>query len=445
MSLPKVLIVTAGSMGDVRPYALLARALQDAGHAVILLTNPGYETLGQQLGLRDMRPFWLPLACMQQVQTRANDQTQAVFDSAFWQSWFDSYPTIWQTCCEAGVLLARNPMLRSFAALCGLPFILASNMPPPQLPRGLLPRVEAYTPLQALDRASRLQPYLRRAVYRATHLVGAALAPWQYRAELKNLPQLYAVGKRHQQALQQLAGVAPKNRPQPAQAHWIGLSAHLVPELAAHARFELTGLWYASDHAQDFQPPAELDDFLAAGPAPVYFGFGSNVCTRRGRDFDWVARQIASAIELAGCRAILQRGWGGLRWPAALSANDKVLQIDQMPHEYLFPRMALLVHHGGAGTALQAAHSGTPSLVVPFVQDQFFWAWRLRSLGLALPSVEADRLQPKRLAALLTHGLQDGALRHAAAVMGQKLRAEQGLQRAVALLQHFTTGKSSVQ
>jgi len=141
--------------------------------------------------------------------------------------------------------------------------------------------------------------------------------------------------------------------------------------------------------------PPELEAFLAAGPPPVYLGFGSVCLPRSGR----VTAAVLEAIARVGCRAVLAAGWTGLGDGARLP--DGVIRVGDVPHRRLFPRMAALVHHGGSGTTHSAARAGVPQAVVPHMVDQFFWGERVRALGLGPAPIPAASLSADRLARAL--------------------------------------------
>jgi vancomycin aglycone glucosyltransferase len=141
-----------------------------------------------------------------------------------------------------------------------------------------------------------------------------------------------------------------------------------------------TGAWMLADE-HPLSP--ELTTFLDAGEPPVYFGFGSMPATQ-----DLGQTMIRSAREL-GRRAIVHRGW------ADLTPDDDGpdwLSIGEVNHQALFPRVAVVVHHGGAGTTTAAAHAGTPQVVMPQMYDQPYWAERVRQLGIGTVCAAADSL-----------------------------------------------------
>ncbi|SDN18248.1 glycosyltransferase [Allokutzneria albata] len=198
-----------------------------------------------------------------------------------------------------------------------------------------------------------------------------------------------------------------------------GFSSVVVPPLSDWTEDENgVGFWWPASRP-DWEPPAALADFLAAGPPPVYIGFGS-------REFSDPARLndlVAHAVKLAGVRAVVQSGW------ARLELNgDDVLTIGEAPHEWLFPRMAAVIHHCGAGTTAAGLRAGVPAIGVPAITDQPFWAKRLETIGASPGWVPFGELTAERLAALITE-----APRHAerARALGELVRAEDGASEVV--------------
>ncbi len=189
---------------------------------------------------------------------------------------------------------------------------------------------------------------------------------------------------------------------------------------------ELTGFWFLDT---DDPLPAAVEDFLAAGPPPVYVGFGS----LPEKDPAAAAMALVDGVRRTGRRTILLRGWGGLDLDEA--ASD-VLVVDEVPHGRLFPRVAAIVHHGGAGTTAAALRAGRPQVVVPHFADQPFWAEQVRRLGVAPPPIGPRRLDADRLAAALERALSPEVARRASEV-GERIDAEDGVGRAVASITRF--------
>lgn len=209
----------------------------------------------------------------------------------------------------------------------------------------------------------------------------------------------------------------------------LGYSRHIVPHPDDWpANFYTTGYWFL-DEVEQWQPPQALLDFLDAGAPPVYIGFGSMVTP----DAQKVAAVAIDAARKAGKRALLAAGWAGLR-AADLPAN--VFQIDAAPHQWLFPRMAAVVHHGGAGTTAAALRAGVPNIIVPHFGDQQFWGWRMRMLGLASEAIPRHRLSVDNLSRAMLDATEDGVLHQRVQEIGGLVREENGVEKAVALIEN---------
>jgi sterol 3beta-glucosyltransferase len=210
-----------------------------------------------------------------------------------------------------------------------------------------------------------------------------------------------------------------------------GYSSHVLPRPGDWAENHyVTGYWFL-DASNGWSPPSDLVGFLKAGEPPVYIGFGSMV----NRNPQAVGQIALKALELSGQRGILASGWGGLK-PSDLPAS--VHQISSIPHSWLFPRMSTVVHHGGVGTTAAGLRAGVPSIIVPFMGDQPFWGQRIASLGVGPQPIPRKKLTSKHLAEAILESVANAKMRQQAKYLGQKLQAEDGIQKAVALVDYFS-------
>jgi UDP:flavonoid glycosyltransferase YjiC (YdhE family) len=162
--------------------------------------------------------------------------------------------------------------------------------------------------------------------------------------------------------------------------------------------------------------PEKLDSFLQQGPKPVYVGFGSMTDSDPLR----TTREIAEAVSLVGCRALVSQGWAGL---GGVPLSEGVLEIGAVCHVRLFPRLAAVVHHGGAGTTTAAARAGIPQIVVPHIADQYYWARRVELLGIGPPAIPRKRFSARTLKEALTAVLENEVIAERASELGDRLRA----------------------
>jgi UDP:flavonoid glycosyltransferase YjiC (YdhE family) len=196
-----------------------------------------------------------------------------------------------------------------------------------------------------------------------------------------------------------------------------GFSSAIVPRPADWPdNVEVAGYWWSA-RPPGWQPSQDLTDFLAAGPAPVFVGFGSMGVGAGER----LGPLITEAIGAAGVRAVVQAGW------AELSVlGDSVFPIGDAPHEWLLPRMAAAVHHAGAGTTAAALRAGLPSVAVPVMADQPFWAGRVHDLGAGPDPVPFANLSPERLATAIRAALDEPRYHQRATELAQLLGKEDG-------------------
>jgi sterol 3beta-glucosyltransferase len=212
--------------------------------------------------------------------------------------------------------------------------------------------------------------------------------------------------------------------------NFYGFSAQVLPRPADWPNFcHVAGYWFLDTNAA-WSPPADLEAFLQAGPPPIYIGFGS----MRGADERGLTEEVARALQCCGQRGILLTGWGAITHE---SLPETIFAIDAVPHDWLFPRVAAVVHHGGSGTTGAGLRAGLPSLIVPFIGDQSFWGRQISARGLGPQPLEYTRLSAEALAQAITTMVTDQAMRQRAADVGKHIRAEDGVGNVVWLVEHY--------
>lgn len=171
------------------------------------------------------------------------------------------------------------------------------------------------------------------------------------------------------------------------------------------------------DLASSFKPPEELVDFLDAGETPIYIGFGSIVVD----DADKFTKMIFEAVAKAGVRALVSKGWGGLGDDD--NTPDNIFMLENTPHDWLFPKVQAVVHHGGAGTTAIGLKCGKPTMIVPFFGDQQFWGSMIGTAGAGPEPVPYKQLDSEKLAAGIKQCLTDEA-RAAAKKIAESIELE---------------------
>lgn len=417
----RITILTGGSLGDVQPYIALGLGLQARDHPVCLATHPIFESIIRSRGLA-----FFPVECNPR-ELLESEEGQSLLESG--SSSFSYLRRLshmlsplmkrflmdsWNACQDAEVIVYS--LLGRFAGYhiaekLGIPFYQAYLQP--DSPTGAFPSI--FPPAGVR---------LGSVYNRLTHLVSEQVS-WQLfrksvneaRREVLNLPPMpfkAPFGQMRKQRYPVLYGYSPSILPKPSDwDEWL----------------HVTGYWFL-DRPPSWQPPADLVDFLASGPPPVCIGFGS----MNNVNSEEMTELVLQALARAGQRGVLLTGWGAL---SNTDLPDEVLQLESVPHDWLFPQAAAVVHHGGVGTTHAGLHAGVPSIIIPFFADQFFWGRRVFELGVGPQPIPRRRLSAEQLAAALRTATGDEGIKARAAALGQRVQTEDGVARAVELFHRY--------
>jgi UDP:flavonoid glycosyltransferase YjiC (YdhE family) len=224
-----------------------------------------------------------------------------------------------------------------------------------------------------------------------------------------------------------------------AARHWpvlCGYSPQLLPRPGDwRESIETVGFWWPVTPA-DWQPSTDLVEFLAAGPPPVFITLGS-MATRRGAD---LGELFSTALRKAGVRGIVQSGWSGM----TAKADDQMLIVDEVPYDWLFPRVSAVVHHCGVGTTAAGLRAGVPAVGVPVWLDQPFWAQQLVRIGVSPTTLPLRRLSPDLLAGAIRDAIDRPAFSNRAQEIAESINAEDGAARVVAAVRRTLKNHSTL-
>jgi UDP:flavonoid glycosyltransferase YjiC (YdhE family) len=403
----RVLIATAGSRGDVVPYTGLGAELRRAGYDVALAATDTFAPLVRDAGLGFRR---LPADTRVRgggTGKRELMRTAAAFITELGQGFADAV--------EEGTDLL---LLSTTTAPLGWHLTEATGIPSlgvylqPTAPTGDFPPV--VTGSRSLGRLAN-RATGRFALRMADRVYEQAAAKLRDRLELPPASPSEMRRRREQENWPILHG----------------FSATLVPRPSDwRSGLEVVGNWWPH-HDESERLPTDLEDFLCAGPRPVLIGFGSMA----SGDGERLSEIAVRALRHAGLRGILQAGSAGLA-----ADGDDVLTIGDVPHALLFPRLAAVVHHGGAGTSAAALRAGVPAVTVPVTADQPFWARRLAALGTATEPIPFRSLTAERLADSLEQVVKQQAHGRAAAGAAKRLVTENGAGRTLQFIQQLADG-----
>jgi sterol 3beta-glucosyltransferase len=417
----KILILTLGTRGDVQPYVALGAGLRSAGHAVTLATLERFGPMATERGL-DFHPLRGELLELMQTPEGKAALTGKGNPLALLRQVGPMYRAMleeeWAAAAGAELVIYHPKALggHSIAEKLGIPGVIALPLPlmspTAAFPSPIIPAASLGAPLNRLSH--------RAAVGLALASVRGVLNRW--RKESLGLPPAGDELTLRGRPVLRLYGYSPAVLPSP-------------PDWDEHSA--ATGYWFL-DRPAGWAPPQPLVAFLRAGPPPVYVGFGS----MPAQDAERLTATVLAALERAGQRGVLATGWGGL---AAAELPASIYLLDAAPHDWLFPQMAAVVHHGGAGTTGAGLRAGAPTVICPFFGDQPFWGRRVAALGVGPAPIPQRKLSVERLAEAIRTAATDGAMRERAAALGAAIRAEDGVASAVALIEaHVAEGRAAV-
>ncbi|GHE45278.1 glycosyltransferase [Streptomyces vinaceus] len=403
----RILIAAAGSRGDVAPYTGLGAELCRAGYDVTLATTDTFAPLVRGAGL-EFRSLPADTRVRGSVTgKRELMRTAAAFITELGQGFAD-------------VMDEGTDLLLLSTTTAPLGWHLAEATGTPSLGVYLQPTAPTgdFPPVITGSRS------LGRLANRATGRLALRMADRLYEQAVAQLRRRL-----------QLPPASPSEmRRRQEQANWPilhGFSTVLVPRPSDwHSGLEVVGNWWPHHEAAE-QLPTDLEDFLRAGPRPALIGLGSMAAG----DGERLSEIAVRALRRAGLRGILQAGSAGLA-----ADGDDVLTIGDVPHALLFPRLAAVVHHGGAGTSAAALRAGVPAVTVPVTADQPFWAGRLAAIGAATAPIPFRSLTAERLADSLHQVVKQQAHSPAAAKAAHHLMTENGAGQALKAIQQLTDG-----
>jgi len=418
----RITVVASGSRGDLQAFIALASGLRAAGHRVVFATHRPYCARVNRAGLDfrglsgDAERFFAGIAGIALRERWRRPQALAQFCDRFLGPFMDRLFVEAEAACADADAVLYWPLLRlgpPLAEKLGIPCFAVAHYPLPYQRTRAFPNPYfdplRRPPLGPISGVYNLLTWvLGEGVY--WRIFRRQLHSWRRHLGLRPL----CVGGERRQTL--------------ALPHLLGFS----PELLSKPRdwpasVDVTGPW-RSQVSDAIAPSTELCDFVARGPAPVTIGFGSMI-DRKPED---LAKLASRALERCGRRGVLLSGWGGLA-PRSLSSD--LFQTAAVDHDWLFPRSAAVVHHGGSGTTMAALRAGVASVIVPFGFDQPLWAHRMASLGAAPPALPARGLTVERLCAAIDRAVGDASFGQRAAELGARLEREDGIERAVALVE----------
>jgi sterol 3beta-glucosyltransferase len=420
MSGKNITVLAFGSSGDLVPYLALAVGLQSAGYRVRFVTHARFESIVRRydlsLAIIDDDPG-IALAGEtghQLVASGANPVKSLRSLVKALRSRLPYYADyVLHQSKDAEIVIAS--ILASFVAVH-----VAERLEIRYIPAFIQP----VTPSSEIANAFVPTLFPTALENWLSHQIYYRFASLAFRRLMRDVR--HTLGLKPTTSCEPFAGVHHQQIPV-----LYGYSSAILPKPGKwKERTHVTGYWFLPS-GPDWQAPAPLSDFLKSGPPPVCVGFGSMM----DRDPEGITAMVLEALRRVGCRGLLLTGWGALKVPLSLPSD--VFAVESVPHEWLFPSVAAAVHHAGAGTTAATLRAGIPSVAVPFIGDQFFWAEQLYRLGAAPKPVPRLKLSVDSLAKAVRAAISNEDLRQKAGRLACKLRSEDGVKNAVDVLGRY--------
>jgi sterol 3beta-glucosyltransferase len=412
----RITVVAMSGQGDTEPFLGLAARLARAGHEVTFAARPDFaEQVASSLAFASVgKPYQAFIARAAEAGAMGSGHPWQKLKFGIRERGYVTdgvHDDTVKACQDAELIVYKYPLLNIHTVAEALDVPCVAAMLLPLIATRAFP---SFTAGRGIDRG----PIINRLVWEV---------PWQ---------AIWQGLRLDDRKLRRRLGLAPlprraptvfRQRPDaPLLCAW---SERVLPlpgdwPTGVHA----TGYWF-TEPAMGWEPPAGLARFVEAGPPPVSIGFGSMVSPDTENTLD----VVLEAVERAEQRAVLLGGWTGLgAGQGSLPAH--VFAIDKVPHEWLFPRTAAVVHHGGAGTTAAALRAGAPAVITPFLADQPSWARVVHGLGAGPAPIPFSELSADRLGPAIQEAVTHPTFRREAQEVAAGLRGEDGVGRAMELI-----------
>lgn len=417
----RISIMALGSRGDVLPYVTLGKALKDTGHQVLVATYNNFEPIVTSLGLD-----------FHQVRGDARSMLQSAGGISLSESGRNPFRLF------RSIMKSFGSLAEGYARDFSSPIFRESNLIINQLPGGLYgydlsEKFEIPMVMAAVIPLTRTQAFPMVAFpSNLSWIPGYNLLSYRIAEQLVWIGFRRVINNWRQVSLGLLKNTF--------WGHFSQLNSRKIPVINGFSEqviprpidwgenVYITGYWFPEE--EDWQPPEMLERFIDSGPPPVYIGFGSMPI----RDPQKTTSIILETIRKIGVRAVIHGGWAGL---GKTDLPKNVHYIDYVPFHWLFPRMAAIVHHGGSGTTAYGLRYGKPSVIVPFLFDQYFWGKRVHQLGAGPKPIRFNKLTADSLSGAMDIAISDPQIQSQASKLGERIRNENGLTSAVNILEQI--------
>lgn len=412
----RISMLSMGSVGDVRPYILLGKELAFRGHQVTIAAFPQFREMVTGAGLA-----FFPLGgnAEKLIYAIMQPDTSGLtylprFSKNIHQILPELISSLTDSCAGADAMVCNyfGTVYYSVAEMYRIPCVQINFFP-------MDPTRDM--PISSI-RNQHLGKRLNLATYKAGYLLISMLekhllSDWrkEYQLDLRKI-SMKPDHKAGSLSVPVIYAISPSFLPRPRE--W-------------NDRVYMSGFIF-DESPSSFRPSEKLEEFLKSGPQPVYIGFGS----MNAGNMNKMLAIILRAVRASGVRAVINLVNTG----RSLASNQTVFFVnDLVPHDWLFPRVSAVIHHGGAGTLSTGLRYGKPTLVIPFAGDQPFWGNLAWQSGCGPKPVSREKLTVRKLTAGMIDLVSKEHYKTNAKALSEKLNRENGVQTAADIIEKEIT------
>jgi sterol 3beta-glucosyltransferase len=425
----KIAITTVGSRGDLQPYIALGLGLKEAGHEVLVVSSKNEQAFVQNYALDffglDVDIQRLMDGNEVQEMSKGNNPVKFIIShlkgsKKLKQLMVKTQSEIWTACQTADIIIFHPGMpLGFFIAKENKRISIMAN-PFPVVATKDYPAILFYT-----------SPRLGKLWNKITHKIfeklfwslskSAVVEFWNNSVKTKMDFSTSPILQQIESGMPVINGYSKLFFHHPH--YW-------------QSNIHTTGNWFI-DNEPNFTPSTDLINFIENGEPPIYIGFGS---MKDVGSFNSTLHTIKEALDITQKRAVVGLGWSKLSYNENIP--DNVFLIESIPHTWLFPKMKIVIHHGGAGTTATGLRAGKPTVIIPHNADQPAWGQKVFELGVGSKPIKKTKLTADNLASAILFAQQPNIIANADK-LGQELRKENGVANAVDIISEYITSNKN--
>lgn len=387
----KILLPVIGVRGDVQVFLALAKALNNEGHEATVALNKKFQKLAESYGIKCFYLEGNPEDGVNELQEimRAKNTLEAakLGTNFFFKGIREQTKTLQELCPLHDLILGYGSFGLAEADKAGKPFISVV-----------------------------IDPTMAEKKFSKNMRLNMGLI-------VEKIALNFLMGRKYEQFRKEI-GAPPSGKSKNPLLIFLPMSQHVIMESDNWtSRNVISGYWYL-ETSSNYSPPEDLQEFVKNGEKPIFISFGSAGWSEE--DNISILKILFEGIQRADVRAIIlntERYTGEI--------PDNIYLIQEIPFNWLFSHISCVVHHCGLGTTAEVLKAGLPSIPVPHMIDQFAWADRIHSLGVATDPIPRKELTVEKLSKAIAEALENSEMQENAKKLGQKIRKEKGLKNAV--------------